>query len=53
MKKYLLGTGSKILVKTNGHESIWGIGLAKDDDDIYNPLKWKGKNLFKKYKGWI
>lgn len=45
LKKYLLGTGSKILVKTNGHESIWGIGLAKDDDDIYNPLKWKGKNL--------
>lgn len=45
LKKYLLGTGSKILVKTNGYESIWGIGLAKDDDDIYNPLKWKGKNL--------
>ena len=45
LKKYLLGTGSKILVKTNGYESIWGIGLAKDDNDIYNPLKWKGENL--------
>lgn len=45
LKRYLLGTGSKILVKTNRYDSIWGIGLAKDDDDIENPLKWKGKNL--------
>ena len=45
LKKYLVGTGSKILVKTNGYDSIWGIGLAKDDHDIVNPLKWTGENL--------
>ena len=45
LKKYLLGTGSKILVKTNVYDSIWGIGLAKEDNDIINPLKWNGENL--------
>lgn len=45
LKRYLLGTGSKILAKTNGYDSIWGIGLAKDDYDVVNPLKWKGENL--------
>ena len=40
-----MGTGSKILAKTNGYDSIWGIGLAKDDYDVVNPLKWKGENL--------
>ena len=45
LKKYLIGTKSKILVKTNKHDLIWGIGLSKDDENIENPLKWKGQNL--------
>ena len=45
LKKYLINTKSKILVKTNGYDFIWGIGLAKDDKNIDNPLKWRGDNL--------
>lgn len=45
LKKYLINTKSKILVKTNGYDFIWGIGLAKDDENIDNPLKWRGDNL--------
>ncbi|MDU7441385.1 MAG: NADAR domain-containing protein [Clostridium sp.] len=40
-----MNTKSKILVKTNGYDFIWGIGLAKDDENIDNPLKWRGDNL--------
>ncbi|MDU7442416.1 MAG: DNA-binding protein, partial [Clostridium sp.] len=35
--KQLINTKSKILVKTNGYDFIWGIGLAKDDENIDNP----------------
>lgn len=45
LKRYLINTKSKILVKTNRHDFTWGIGMAKDDEDIYNPLKWNGENL--------
>ncbi len=45
LKKYLLSTKSKILVKTNAYDQIWSIGLGKDDVFIKNPLKWTGQNL--------
>lgn len=45
LKKYLINTGDKILVKNVLHDKIWGIGLSKDSQLIYNPLNWNGKNL--------
>lgn len=45
IKKFLIGTHSKILVKTNEYDPIWGIGLSKEDENINNPMKWKGQNL--------
>jgi ribA/ribD-fused uncharacterized protein len=45
LKKYLLGTGTKILVEASPVDKIWGVGLAEDNPDIYNPNKWQGLNL--------
>jgi ribA/ribD-fused uncharacterized protein len=45
LKEYLLNTGERILVEASPVDSIWGIGIAKTDEDIYNPAKWKGENL--------
>ena len=45
LKKFLIGTNSKILVKTNEYDSIWGIGLSKDNENIKDPMKWNGQNL--------
>ena len=42
---FLKNTGGRILVEASPVDRIWGIGLAKNDPDIENPLKWKGENL--------
>lgn len=26
-------------------DRIWGIGMGKDNPNVENPLKWRGKNL--------
>ena len=44
-KEFLLNTGSRILVEASPVDAIWGIGMAKDHKDIYNPSAWKGENL--------
>ena len=30
---------------TNGKDTIWGIGLYANDDDVLDESKWKGRNL--------
>ncbi len=45
LKGFLLNTGKRILVEASPVDKIWGIGLAKDDDRIHNPLTWQGLNL--------
>lgn len=44
-KEILLVTGSKILVEASPVDTIWGIGLGKEDPAAQNPLLWKGLNL--------
>lgn len=45
LKRYLINTENKILVKNVLHDNIWGIGLTKNSELKYNPLNWNGKNL--------
>ena len=45
LRNYLRTTGNRILVEASPVDSIWGIGLAKDNADIERPVKWPGKNL--------
>jgi len=45
LKEFLLQTGNRILVEASPVDHIWGIGMAVDDKDVENPLKWRGLNL--------
>lgn len=45
LKEYLLQTNTRVLVEASPVDRIWGIGLAKDNRDVYDPSKWRGENL--------
>lgn len=45
LRKYLIGTGSRVLVEASPVDRIWGIGMAADDSDVADPGRWKGLNL--------
>lgn len=45
LRDFLGATGHRVLVEASPVDRIWGIGLAADDDDIDNPLQWRGLNL--------
>ncbi|MEV4152087.1 NADAR family protein [Nocardia salmonicida] len=45
LRRYLVGTGSRVLVEASPVDRIWGIGLAADDPGATDPLRWRGLNL--------
>jgi ribA/ribD-fused uncharacterized protein len=45
LREFLLNTGDRVLVEASPVDKIWGIGMAKTDDHIHNPARWKGENL--------
>ena len=45
LKEFLLNTKDRFLVEASPVDAIWGIGMAADHKDIYNPEKWRGLNL--------
>lgn len=45
LKNFLFSTGDKILAEASPYDTIWGIGMSINDQNILNPLMWKGKNL--------
>ena len=45
LNNFLCDTQDRILVEASPVDKIWGIGLAADDENAENPLKWKGLNL--------
>lgn len=45
LKRYLLGTNNRVLVEASPVDKIWGVGLSKDDEQIYDPSTWQGQNL--------
>jgi len=45
LREFLINTKNKILAEASPLDSIWGIGLSIEDESIYNPKLWEGKNL--------
>ena len=45
MREYLLSTENKILVESSPLDTVWGIGLGKDNEKAHNPHTWRGSNL--------
>ncbi|MQY20702.1 hypothetical protein NRB20_38100 [Nocardia sp. RB20] len=45
LKKFLLVTGSRVLVEASPVDRIWGIGVAADDPRAQDPGQWRGSNL--------
>jgi ribA/ribD-fused uncharacterized protein len=44
-KSILMKTGDKILVEASPVDKIWGIGLAEDNPNAKDPMKWNGLNI--------
>lgn len=45
LREYLATTRRRVLAEASPLDRVWGIGLAADDDDAKDPLKWRGLNL--------
>ena len=43
--EFLMNTNTRVLVEASPVDQIWGIGLSKDSQDIYNVYNWRGLNL--------
>ena len=43
--EFLLQTGNRILVEASPVDTIWGVGLSPDNNDIENIYAWRGQNL--------
>ena len=48
LKKYLLSTGTKLLVEASPYDKIWGIGLNKKNAIKIPKEKWPGTNYLGK-----
>lgn len=44
LMKELLSTGNAVLAECSPYDKVWGIGLAPDDERVFDTRKWNGKN---------
>ena len=45
LRQFLINTGNKVLVEASPLDTIWGIGLGRDDPNALHPDTWQGENL--------
>ena len=45
LREHLLGSDDAILVEAAPRDQIWGIGFARENPAVQNPLRWRGRNL--------
>ena len=44
LKDFILGTGDDHIVEASPYDRIWGVGIAEDDERIWDKDQWDGKN---------
>lgn len=44
LKRFLLSTGTKVIVEASPYDKVWGIGMSADNEKASQPLKWNGLN---------
>lgn len=42
---FLRNTKKRVIVEASPRDCIWGIGMGKNNENVQNPLKWRGQNL--------
>ncbi len=45
LKNFLLQTGNQILAEASPYDGVWGIKMSESDENVQNPLNWRGQNL--------
>jgi ribA/ribD-fused uncharacterized protein len=45
LRAFLLSTGDRILVEASPFDRIWGVGMGRNNADVFRPSAWRGKNL--------
>lgn len=45
LRDYLLSTENKILVEASPYDTIWGIGISVNQEEIFYKHLWRGENL--------
>ncbi|NIH79127.1 NADAR family protein [Amycolatopsis viridis] len=45
LRRFLLGTGERVLVEASPVDAVWGTGVAADDPRASDPARWPGLNL--------
>ncbi|WBC00771.1 NADAR family protein [Micromonospora sp. WMMA1976] len=45
LRRFLIGTGDRVLVEASPTDRVWGIGLTADDPRADDPATWRGDNL--------
>ena len=45
LRSFLLSTGEKVLVEASPRDTVWGIGLGRDNPKARDPSQWRGRNL--------
>ena len=48
LSDFLRNTGEAMLVEASPHDKYWGAGYCLDDDETWDPSKWKGLNILGK-----
>ena len=45
LREFLLHTGDRVLVEAAPRDTVWGIGLGRDNPNAKSPSLWRGENL--------
>lgn len=45
LRRYLVSTGTRVLVEASPFDRVWGVGMAADDERASAPSRWRGSNL--------